>query len=84
MKTFNHTSLTLEEIADLPVIGRVKNEWRQRHIVILAHPDDAGKVISDGTSYDLSGPDYPMRVICEDLREEWPKDLSPDHTIVLH
>ena len=77
MEIYNHTNLSIHEIELLPIIGIVKNLWRQRDITIYKHPTDEKMVISDGITFDKR-----MRVICEDPRVDWPIDLSPNKTIV--
>jgi len=76
-KVYNNTPFSLETIVALPIIGRVRSNWRQRHITIHAHPTDAARVISVGTTFDNT-----MQVICDDARTDWSPDLSQDRIIV--
>ncbi|MHA2265303.1 MAG: hypothetical protein ACXAEN_23180, partial [Candidatus Thorarchaeota archaeon] len=71
MTTHNHTTFDLETIASLPVVKRGKNNWRQRDMTLLSHPDDAGRLISVGITFDQS-----MRVISDNARSDWARELS--------
>lgn len=46
MTTFNNTSLTVEEIERLPILGTYRNEWRQRNVTLRRLSE--GQVISTG------------------------------------
>ena len=48
---------------DTPVIGLLRNEWRRRHVTVLAHPSDPEKVISVGVPFGGGEP-----IVCEEPR----------------
>lgn len=47
--------LTEAEVQQLPLIHGFRNEWRQRHVYIHAHPTDETKVITMGYPLAASG-----------------------------
>ena len=59
------------EIPKTPPIGRLKNNWRRRHVLVYDHPDDPDKVISVGVPFD-GGPD----VVCEEPREAYARVIA--------
>lgn len=59
----NHTSMPLDEIEKLEVVGRCCNKWRGRDVVIYRYK--LGKVISVGKDFDGA-----RIIICEELDEE--------------
>lgn len=74
MQTYNRTQFENVESMISGLLHEIKrgtNNWRQRNIVLYEHPRDAGKVISDGVTFDGS-----MRVISEESREDWARELS--------
>jgi hypothetical protein len=77
MNTYNRTNLTIEQVNDLEELKRGKNNWRQRTIRLLKHPTDTARVISDGISYDQS-----MRVIADELKTDWERELSSPNSFV--
>lgn len=66
MAIHNNTEYSLEVIGTLTVIGTTVNNWMQRNIVLYNHPDDKGRVISVGTTFDNS-----MQVIADDESSVW-------------
>ena len=74
MTTHNNTSFANieQQIAGLlHPIKRGRNNWRGRDIVLYEHPTDPSRLISDGTTFDKS-----MRVIADESRDEWARELS--------
>ncbi len=53
MKTHNHTELSLEDIRALPIVGRIKNNWRQRDVTLYASSDPT-KLFMVGVAFDSS------------------------------
>ena len=49
-----------------PVIGRLRNDWRQRHVTVYDHPTDPDQVISVGVPFDGSKP-----IVCEEPRSAY-------------
>jgi hypothetical protein len=70
LKVYNNTNLSLEELDQLKLIGITFNNWRQRKIRLLEHPNNPERLISDGTSFD-----HEMRVIADEPRSAWAREL---------
>ena len=77
--TFNHTELSLDEVAQLAVLKTGRNLWRQRNIRLYQHPHDASLVISDGIAFDGS-----MRVIAVETRDDWARELDAAGSFTIH
>ena len=67
----NHTGYLLEEIEAGEPIVTVKNNWRQRTIVLYAHPESPADVISVGRAFDGS-----VVVVCCEDRDDWRRELE--------
>ena len=67
----NHTEFPLKEIEAGEPIMTIKNNWRQRTIVLYAHPESPADVISVGRAFDDS-----MVVVCCDDRDDWRRELE--------
>ncbi len=54
MKVINNVSRSLEEIRLLPIVGRIKNNWRQRDVTLYAADIDIqiGKLYMVGVAHD--------------------------------
>jgi len=53
-KTFNTSGLTEAEIEKLPKLGEFRNNWRQRHVTLYAHPHLSEAVVSVGVGFVVS------------------------------
>jgi hypothetical protein len=62
----NNTPLSLDQVAALPILGRTRNNWRQRDIVLHAHPTDGERLISVGTTFDGM-----LTVIGDEPKSDW-------------
>jgi hypothetical protein len=77
MAIFNHTDFPrIEEMTNcsndaLPLLAHGKSNWRQRYIKLFEHPDDPSRLISIGDTFD--GED---RIICDELRSDWTKEIT--------
>ncbi len=49
----NHTKSTIDEIRARPIIGKIRNEWRQRDVV-LHESDTTGWAYMIGSTFDGS------------------------------
>ena len=48
----NYEGWTKEKVEKLELIGKLKNNWRQRYVNIYQHPYQIDKVISVGHPFD--------------------------------
>ncbi len=71
MQTHNHTPWMLEQITTFPRLGSTVNGWRQRNVVLYAHPDDAALLISVGETFD-----HTMQVIAIEPRQAFQTALA--------
>ena len=70
-KVYNNTSLTLDEVNALPLIGKTVSNWRQRNIELRQHPSDGTLLVSVGTTFDEK-----MVVIAIEKRTDWTTALD--------
>ena len=56
MKYHNNTTLPVEKILAMKVIGRIKNNWRERIVTIYQDPENNGKVYTIGLPFNISQP----------------------------
>lgn len=66
----NNTEFTMEQIREMPFIGRTVNKWRQRNIILYEAPNKEN-VISVGTTFDNQ-----MTVVAEEPRSCWAAALE--------
>lgn len=71
MQIHNNTTLSMEEIVQLPLIGATVNKWRQRNITLLALPTNPDRLISVGVTFDGK-----TTIICEEPRCDWATALD--------
>ena len=66
----NEENFTAENI-NTKLIGRLKNNWRKRRVLVYEHPCDTSKVISVG--YPFGGGDP---IVCVERRSDWLRVLG--------
>jgi len=69
--THNNTNLTEQQIVNLPLLGKTINNWRQREITLLQHPEHLDRVISVGHSFDGK-----QIVIADEEKSAWATALD--------
>ena len=82
MKTHNNTSWPNIEVMLADLLHPIKygrNHWRGRDITLYEHPTDNDRIISVGTTFDGS-----MRVIADELRSDWHRELSSPGNFETH
>ena len=80
MKTHNNTTFTdiEHQISTLlQPLKRGRNNWRGRTITLYEHPTDSNRIISDGVTFDRS-----MRVIADELKSDWARELAAEGDFV--
>lgn len=70
-KVHNKTGLPLETIEALPVLFTVKNNWRQRDVVVHRHPHKPGKLLTVGYWFDGSTVNA-----CEEDDKDYARELE--------
>lgn len=78
MKIHNNTSFLPAQLSRLPLLVTVKNNWRQRNVEIRQHPHNEDMVVSDGVTFDGS-----MRVICEETKSAWSRELNSGKSFLI-
>jgi hypothetical protein len=78
VKVHNRTKYEPKEIQEFTLLKRVKNNWRERDIVLYQHPEDEGLVVSVGTSFDGK-----VVVIVIENKTDWKRELDdPNEEVV--
>jgi|GEM_PF-3764678 len=77
MKIINDTNRELKDIAKLPVIKVIRNNWRQRTITLYQVPNTS-IVYSVGVTYDGT-----RTIVCEDHIDDWARELAMAGEIVM-
>lgn len=77
--TYNRTSLSIAEIENLPIVKVGKNNWRNRDITLYQHPEHADRVISDGITFDQT-----LRVICDEAKSDWTRELNAPGNFIIN
>ena len=71
MQVYNRTKYSESDVNGFTEIKRGRNNWRGRNIRLYAHPEDDSRIVSDGITFDGS-----MRVIADETRADWARELS--------
>jgi hypothetical protein len=69
----NSENITLETVKGKPVIGRLKNNWRQRDVTVYDHPTNPNMVVSVGVPFGSSEKDA---VVCVEEREAFARVIN--------
>lgn len=56
----------MAQIGTFPLLGETVNKWRQRNILLYAHPSEAQSLVSVGTTFDGA-----LTVAAVEPRESW-------------
>ena len=74
-ETFNTSGLTEAEIEKLPKLGEFRNNWRQRHVTLYAHPHLSEAVVSVGVGF---GEALKYRYVATEARSDYERQLGGD------
>jgi hypothetical protein len=69
--TYNNTHFTQVQIDNMVNLGMTVNNWRQRNVWLLQHPNDPDMVVSIGITFDQS-----MKVISAEPKSAWATALD--------
>jgi cephalosporin-C deacetylase-like acetyl esterase len=64
-------SMTHQEAAKLPEIGKLKNNWRERTVSVRQHPTDPQKVVSIGVPFGGGAP-----IVCEEGADGYAREIA--------
>lgn len=67
----NSENITIETIKGKPVIGLLKNNWRQRHVTIYDHPTNPEMVVSVGVPFNNT-----EQIVCVEERTAYARVIS--------
>lgn len=67
----NNTGYTPEQIDEMPVLLTLRNNWRQRTVVVHPHPIKPESLITVGVPFQGG-----EAVICEESRRDWSSNLE--------
>jgi hypothetical protein len=54
VKIINNTEASLSYIEALPIVGKIKNNWRERNVTLHARPNTPDMLYMIGVSFDNS------------------------------